>query len=59
MTDGRGTKSGLNKYMKQNDFEKIPTTRDSRKSYYYHINTLVSYSSNSLFKDYSNVRNKR
>ncbi len=53
MTDGQGTKRGLVKAMTQSGFEKVPTTRDDRKSYYYHIPNLVSYSNDHFFKDHS------
>ena len=35
MTDGKGTKRGLNVAMKE--FDKIPTTRNNQKSYYYNV----------------------
>lgn len=38
MTDGKGTKRGLNVAMKE--FDKIPTTRNSQKSYYYNVPNL-------------------
>lgn len=38
MTDGKGTKRGLNVAMKE--FDKIPTTRNGQKSYYYNIPNL-------------------
>lgn len=59
MTDGRGTKRGLNKGMAQNNFEKVPTTKNDRKSYYYYINCLMSYSKDSVFKDYSKEKENK
>lgn len=38
MTDGKGTKRGLTSAMKE--FDKVPTTRDGQKSYYYNIPSL-------------------
>lgn len=43
MTEGRGTSRGLAKILKQNDFDKIPTTRGGTKQYYYHIPSLSYY----------------
>jgi len=38
MTDGKGTRRALSASMK--DFQKVPTTKDGRKSYYYNIPKL-------------------
>lgn len=51
MTDGRGTKPGLSKVMRENDFEKIPTTKDGLKAYYYYFKTLKGLPSHKPFKD--------
>lgn len=50
MTEGRGTKRGLTKVLREYDYEKIPTSRKGVKLYYYHINTLRYYKP-SLFAD--------
>ena len=50
MTEGRGTKRGLTKVLREHDYEKIPTSRDGVKIYYYHINTLRHYKP-TLFAD--------
>lgn len=41
MTDGKGTKRGLTTAMKE--FDKMPTTRNQQKSYYYNIPSLRGY----------------
>ena len=41
LTDGKGTKRGLTTAMKE--FDKIPTTRNSQKAYYYNIPSLRGY----------------
>jgi len=41
ITEGNGTRRGLNNAMKE--FDKIPTTRDGKKSYYYHVALLRGY----------------
>ncbi len=41
MTDGNGHKRGLNVAMKE--FDKIPTTREGMKSYYYYLPNLKGY----------------
>lgn len=41
MTDGKGTKRGLNSAMKE--FDKIPTTRNGIKAYYYNVPALRGY----------------
>lgn len=41
MTDGKGTKRGLTTAMKE--FDKVPTTRNAQKSYYYNIPSLRGY----------------
>jgi len=43
MTEGRGTKRGLTKVMREHDYEKVPTSKAGVKAYYYHINTLTHY----------------
>lgn len=43
MTDSRGTKRGLTKAMQASDFEKIPTTKEGGKVYYYYVKTLTKY----------------
>lgn len=40
MTEGRGTKRGLTKVMREHDFEKVPTTLGGVKAYFYHIKTF-------------------
>lgn len=51
MTEGRGTKRGLTKIMRDYDYEKIPTSRSGIKQYYYHIPTLGHYKPNQGFED--------
>lgn len=57
MTDGNGTKQGLSKYMKQFNFDKVPTTKDGAKAYYYHIPSLMAFTKNTHLVDYSNEEN--
>ena len=40
MTEGRGSKRGLSKVMREHDFEKHPTTRGGVKAYFYLIKAL-------------------
>lgn len=51
MTEGRGTKRGLTKVFREYDYEKIPTTKDGVKAYYYHVNTLRHYKPKHVFND--------
>lgn len=50
MTEGKGSKRGLTKVLKENGFEKIPSTKEGNKIYYYHINTLSHYKPQSSFQ---------
>jgi hypothetical protein len=43
LTDHRGTKRGLTKVMREHDFEKIPTSKEGIKKYYYSVKTLAHY----------------
>lgn len=53
MTEGRGTKRGLTKILRDNDFEKVPTTKGGVKHYYYHIPALGQYTPSQPFEDQS------
>jgi len=43
LTDHRGTKRGLTKVMREHDFEKVPSTKDGVKVYFYVVKTLAHY----------------
>ncbi len=43
MTEGRGSKKGLSKVLREYEYEKVPTTKDGVKAYYYHIKSLAHY----------------
>jgi len=49
MTDGKGTKRGLNTCMKQ--FTKVPTTLNGQKSYYYDIPQIRKYRAKKPFNE--------
>jgi len=50
MTENRGSKRGLTKVMREHDFEKVPTTLNGLKVWYYHI-PLLSHYRPTLFLD--------
>lgn len=50
MTEGRGSKRGLTKIMREYDYEKVPTTKEGMKSYFYHVPGLAHYSPKSDFE---------
>lgn len=51
MTEGRGTKRGLTRVMSDADFEKMPTTKNGIKSYYFSIPKFAMYKPNQGFED--------
>lgn len=51
MTEGRGSKRGLTKVLREYDYEKVPTTKEGMKAYFYHINTLGHYQPKAQFEE--------
>jgi len=55
MTEGRGSKQGLTKVLREYDYEKVPTTKNQMKAYYYHINTIAHYRPKAPFEAVDSV----
>lgn len=55
MTEARGSARGLAKVMKENDFDKVPTTKNGKKLYYYSISSLYHFKAKTPFKEQEEV----